>query len=80
MSRLKDSQLDKIYEIHCEFSFVSCYLVYVVYFQEVEEEAGSVSNVRRKDTWPGTVLMLPHRVSWIMPKEIMFYINYFCNC
>lgn len=27
MSRLKDSQLDKIYEIHCEFSFVSCYLV-----------------------------------------------------
>lgn len=52
----------------------------MVYFQEVEEEAGSVSNVRRKDTWPGTVLMLPHRVSWIMPKEIMFYINYFRNC
>lgn len=30
--------------------------------KEVEEEAGSVSNVRRKDTWPGTVLMLPHRI------------------
>lgn len=41
---------------------------------------GSVSNVRRKVTWPGTVLMLPHRVSLMMPKEIMFYINYFRNC
>lgn len=30
--------------------------------KEVEEEVGSVSNVRRKVTWPGTVLMLPHRI------------------
>lgn len=30
---------------------------------------GSVSNVRRKVTWPGTVLMLPHRVSLIMPPK-----------
>lgn len=30
--------------------------------KEVEEGVGSVSNVRRKVTWPGTVLMLPHRI------------------
>lgn len=44
-------------------------VTYVMFFQEVEEGVGSVSNVRRKVTWPGTVLMLPHRVSLIMPPQ-----------
>lgn len=49
-------------------------VTYVMFFQEVEEGVGSVSNVRRKVTWPGTVLMLPHRVSFTYNIHVLYFV------